>query len=906
MRWIDGIRARLALLFGRRAAEERMDEEIGFHIEMETERLVREEGLEPVEARRRALVAFGGVEGHKEALRDGRGLAWLSGLSLDFKLGFRMLVKYPGLTIVGGLAMAFAIWAGSVTFVLVNQFLNPTLPLPHAERIVRIRNWDAAANEEEPRALSDFLAWRGGLRSVADLGAYREISINLIAGSEAGRPLRGAEISASAFRIAPEAPLLGRALVPGDERPGAAPVAVLGYEVWRTRFAGDAGIVGRTVRLGDTQATVVGVMPEGFAFPVAHELWTPFRPDAIVPAPREGPAIQVFGRLAPGVTIQQAQTELAAMGRRAAAERPDTHRHLQPRVARYTDPATASMDDMALMGSFNVFAVMLLVVICSNVALLLFARAAGRESELVVRSALGATRGRIVAQLVAEALVLGAVAAVVGLALAQLALRDWGVEFLERNLGALPFWFNLNLTPGTVLYACALTLLGAAIAGMVPARKITRGLGSRLKQGTGGGGGVRFGGVWTAVIVTQVALTVAFPAVTFTVQREAARVRSLDPGFASGEYLRVQLDSEVGADTAAQMARFAAAVGTLRQRLEAEPGVAGATFVDAVPLDHHNGRRIELDAPSGPSAAAGPPLANPVVRTAAVDPSYFDVLKAPVMAGRGFGAADLGPDAHVVIVDQGFVDRMLRGRSPVGRHLRFLKRGEQTPEPSAPWYEIVGVVRDLGMNSAYDDDRAAGVYLPAAPGRELPLNMIVHVPGDPMSLAPRIREIAAEVDPMLRLTELQPVDQVTSANLWILGMWFKITLLLTGVVLLLSLAGIYAVLSFTVARRTREIGVRVALGAPRARVVAAIFRKPLTQVGAGITVGFILVTAAAYIAVGHRPDGAPRDPDAALTMGNIALLVANALVMLAICMLACVVPTRRALRVQPSEALRAE
>jgi len=903
MRWIDAIRARLGLLFGRRAAEERMDDEIGFHIDMETERLVREEGLEPGEARRRALVAFGGVEGHKEALRDGRGLAWLGGLSLDFKLGFRMLVKYPGLTVVGGLAMAFAIWAGAVTFVLVNQFMNPTLPLPHAERIVRIRNWDASANEVEPRVLNDFIAWRGGLRSVTDLGAYRDVSLNLIAGSEAGRPLRAAEISASAFRIAPEPPLLGRALVPGDERTGAPPVAVLGYELWRTRFAGDAGVVGRTVRLGDTQATVVGVMPEGFGFPVAHELWTPFKADAIVPAPREGPGIEVFGRLAPGVTMQQAQTELAAMGRRAAAERPDTHRHLQPRVAGYTEPVLASADDMALMGSFNVFAVMLLVVICSNVALLLFARAAGRESELVVRSALGASRGRIVAQLVAEALVLGAVAAVVGLALAQLALRDWGVAFLEHNMGALPFWFNVNLTPATVLYACVLTLLGAAIAGMVPARKITRGLGSRLKQGTGGGGGVRFGGVWTAVIVTQVALTVAFPAVTFTVQREAMRVRAYDRGFAAEEYLGVQLDTEMGADTAAHLARFAASLETLRQRIAAEPGVAGVTFADALPRDSHRMRRIVLDAPSGGGVQV---LPEPVVSTAAIDPSYFDVLKAPVLSGRAFGAADLGPDARVAIVDQSFVDRMLQGRSPVGRQLTFLKRGEQIRDPAAPWYEIVGVVTDLGMASAIDNEHAAGVYLPAAAGGEVPLNMIVHVPGDPMSLAPRIREIAAEVDPMLRLTNLQPVDQVTSAMLWVLGMWFKITLLLTGVVLLLSLAGIYAVLSFTVSRRTREIGVRVALGAPRARVVAAIFRKPLTQVGAGIAIGFILVTAAAYIAVGHRPDGLPRDPDAALTLGNIALLVANALVMLAICMLACVVPTRRALRVQPSEALRAE
>jgi len=410
--------------------------------------------------------------------------------------------------------------------------------------------------------------------------------------------------------------------------------------------------------------------------------------------------------------------------------------------------------------------------------------------------------------------------------------------------------------------------------------------------------------VWTAVIVTQVALTVAFPAITFAMHRESMRIRSLDAGFAAGEYLAVQLDMEAGADSAAHRARFAQAVEGLRRRLAAEPGVAGVTFVDALPRDSHRGRRIELDAPAG--AAKGPPLADPVVSTAAIDPSYFDVLKAPVLAGRGFGAADLGPDARVVIVDQGFVDRMLRGHSPVGRQLRFLKRGEQGSDEAGPWHEIVGVVRELGMGSAASDERAAGVYLPAAPGSQLPLNMVIHVPGGPMSLAPRVRQLSAEVDPMLRLMEIKRVDEVTSALLWVVEMWLKVVLMLTGIVLLLSLAGIYAVLSFTVARRTREIGVRVALGAPRGRVIAAIFRKPLTQVATGIAVGFVLVTAAAYIMVGHQPDGAPRDPDASLTLANVALLVFNALLMLGICMLACVVPTRRALRVQPSEALRAE
>ncbi|MET0397272.1 MAG: ABC transporter permease [Longimicrobiaceae bacterium] len=824
--------------------------------------------------------------------------ALFGGLGLDLRLGGRMLVKYPGLTLVGGLAMAFAIWAGAIAFVMVGQFLYPTLPLPGGERVVQIHSWDASASEEEQRTLADFLVWRGALRSVTELGAFRDVSLNLIVGRDAGPPVNAAEVTASAFRIAPEPPLLGRTLVPADERPGAPPVVVLGHGVWRTRFAGDPGVVGRTVQLGEAYATVVGVMPEGFRFPVAHEMWTPLRPDALAPAPREGPEVTVFGRLAPGATLEGAQAELAAFARRAAAATPETHRHLQVHVTPYTSFFPQNSSDLQAGLSINVFVVMLLVLICSNVALLVFARAASREGELVVRSALGASRGRIVAQLFAEALVLGAVAAAVGLAAAQFALREWGVEFLERNLGPLPFWYDVRLSPAAVLYAGGLTLLGAAIAGVVPARKITRGLGARLKQGSAGGGGVRFGGVWTAVIVTQVAFTVAFPLTLYVQQREAMRIRSQDVGFAAGQYLGVRLDTDA-ADSAAHSARLAPALERLRQRVAAEPGVRGVTFVDHLPRDSHRERWIELDVPAG---AADPVL----VSTASIDPAYFGVLEAPVLAGRAFTPADLAPGAGVVIVDQGFVERFLQGRSPIGRQVRFSEEGEQTVAAERPWYEIVGVVKELGMGSAFDRERAAGMYLPAVPGSAGAVHMIVHAQGDPLSLTPRVREIAAAVDPTLRIPEVQRLDQVTDSALWVLGLWLRITFGLTAIAILLSLAGIYAVLSFTVARRTREIGVRVALGASRSGVIAAIFRRPLTQVGAGVAVGILLVALAGLVLTDHRPDTPLRLNPGALSPGQYALLAAYAALMFGVCMLACVVPTRRALGVQPSEALRVE
>jgi putative ABC transport system permease protein len=438
MSWLEGSRARLRLLFDRPAAESRMDEEFRFHLEMETERLMRETGLEAVEARRRALVAFGGVEKHKEALRDGRGLAWLGGLRLDLKLGGRMLAKYPGLTIVGGLAMAFAICVGAVVFQMLMLFVSPSLPLPEGDRIVHLRNWDLQASDPEPRALHDFGVWRQSMRTVTDLGAWEDVARNLTGRDGEARPVQVAAITASGFRIAATPPLLGRALVPEDERAGAPPVVVLGHDLWRARFAADSAIVGRTVQIGDAYPTVVGVMPDGFTFPVAHEAWTPFRPDVLDDAPLSGPAITIFGRLAPGATLGEAQAELAALGQRAAREFPDTHEHLQPQVMRYAQLFAISMaaDEGGIVFALvQLFVLMLLVLVCGNVALLLFARAATRESEIIVRSALGASRRRIVVQMFAEALVLGGVAAAVGSRPPTSRCARWGCRSWKRPWG---------------------------------------------------------------------------------------------------------------------------------------------------------------------------------------------------------------------------------------------------------------------------------------------------------------------------------------------------------------------------------------------------------------------------------------------------------------------------------------
>ena len=915
------------------AGERDFADELQSHIDLHTDDNIRA-GMTPDEARRQALVRIGSVAAVREAHRDRRGLPGLEAFVFDLKIGGRMLVKYPGLTMVGGVAMAFAIWVGIVIFQVVGLFVHPTLPLPEGARLVEIRSMDVAANVQEEKVLHDFLEWRQSLRSLTDVGAWRDSSRNLIVSVGDGRPVNVAEMSVSGFRVADGEPLMGRVLLEADEQPAAPAVAVIGYDVWRTRFGSDPHVLGRDVQLGNEHATVVGVMREGFEFPVSHDVWLPLRTSVLDHKPRSGPAITVFALLAPGETIQTAQAELTTAGRRAATESPATHQHLEPRVRPYAMMAApGEPGDQPIMYSIYFFMAALLILICGNVGLLLFARAATREADLVVRTALGASRGRIVAQLFAEALVLGSVAAIVGVTAAGFALRTWGTVFLETNLGRLPFWFDLSLSPRTFAVAIVLTVAGAAIAGIMPAMKITRGMGHRLKQTTAGSGGLQFGGVWTVVIVAQVAATVMFPAVVYMEQSLLRGVRVFDPGFANEQYLAVRIERDypvdggvnVDAATRERNARLAATLDELRRRVAAQPGVRGVTFTEDLPTTNHPGKIIDMgydldlsdvasakvDSSTVASAKVEPALREATI--AAVDPSYFDVLDAPVLAGRGFTPADAVPGTRVVIVDQGFVDQVLQGRNAVGQQVRFRYPGPSSQrwapgnpdDPAGPgdWYEVIGVVRELGVGAPTQAGRAAGLYIPATPDQFDQIHMMVHVRGgDPMTLAPQVRDAATAVDPSLRLVGVQRANEANNDVLWVMGLWLRITVVLSAVALILSLAGIFAVLSFTVTRRTREIGVRVALGASRQRVVVATFRRPLFQVALGVVVGTaIIFTAASLIKYTELP-GSESD----LTLQGMAMIIGYGIVMLGVCMLGCVVPTRRALNIEPTIALRTE
>ncbi|MBW3553890.1 MAG: ABC transporter permease [Gemmatimonadetes bacterium] len=818
---------------------------------------------------------------------------------LDLKLGARMLSRYPGVTIVGGLAMMIGVGLGAGYLEIVNDFLHPNLPLEDGDRIVGVQTWDAAENDPELRTLHDFLVWRDEVASIQDLSAYRSIERNLGPTGGDAEPARGAEITPSAFRVTRVRALLGRPLIDEDGREGAPPVVVLGHRLWRSRFGGDAGIVGERVRLGASTGVVVGVMPEGFAFPVSHDFWTPLQVDALSYAPREGPPIRIFGRLAPGATLEEARAELTALGSRAAADLPATHEHLRPRVVPYTELFVGGGGSGRAYAVQFLFVVVLLI-LASNVATMVFARTATRENEIGVRFALGASRGRILAQLFAEALVLALAAAAIGVAIVAQG-AGWVTRlFWQVTERETPFWLDGRLNPTTVLYALLLAVLAAVVAGVLPGLRATRpGLQTRLGHPAGASGSaMRFGGLWGAVIAVQVALAVLVLPPAIIAISALAEAERADAGFPTDEYLsaRIELDPErPPADPSAGeefAAAFEARYEELRRRLLEEPGVSGVTFATRLPGMDHPNPFVQVD-----SGGAGAGITAPRwVMSTSVDPTFFDAFGAGIVAGRGLRSGDAAADPPVVVVNETFVRQILRGRSAIGRRVR------STGRVPGPWQEIVGVVSDLGMDTdrdAFHPGRGPGIYHPLrrgdlAAGGSRSVRVAFHVRGDPAAFAPRLRELARAVDPSLRLYDVLPLDRPLDAGnrtQRLVARFASWTTALVGAIaVLISIAGTYSVMSFTVSRQTREIGIRIALGADRRRIVRAVFSRAMLQIGAGLLVG----TAAWFYFMVYVLGGGD----------EIGLLVTTAGVLMLVGLAACGVPVRRALRIQPTEALR--
>ena len=891
-------REHIRTVFLRRRAEAEMAAELRFHLEMEAEKIASAEGVSREEARRRAGVAFGGVERFKEEVRDARGLDSLAGTRLDFILGLRMLVKHPALTIIGGLGIAvgIAVSVGFFTFLRANS--NPALPLAEGERIVALENRDVEVNNEDRRVVHDFLAWRDELRSVKELAAFRTVDRNLRIGDALAEPVKVAEMTGMAFRVTRVSPLLGRYLVPDDERVGTPLAMVIGYHVWQRRFAGDRAVVGREVRLDGRVYTIVGVMPNDFTFPLSHELWTPFRPDPNAYGQREGPGIYVFGRLAAGVTMAQAQAELDAIGRRASAQFPKTHAKLRPMVMPYVHSLTdiqgiTSLQIVTMQATMG----MLLVVVALNVAVLIYARTAMRQGEIAVRTALGASRRRIVVQLFIEALVLSLVSAAVGLAISRIGVR-LGNSLYENEFGK-PFWADYSLQPSIVLFTIAIAVVSAAIIGVLPALQAT---GKRLQQDIrqmGGSTGIRLGKTWTVMIVAQVAIAVAALPAAANMGLDQLRASSTLPTYPPEEFLVATLGMEFTDSTADPVARagqFDRWVTDLLLRLDADPEVVNATYTAWLP---GRGSFVEVE---GVPAPVTSPVGH-LVRSLGTGPRYSDAFGVRILAGRGFQSADADTASTAVIVSESFVRTALGGANALGRRLRFVVGpGQVVADTAKPgrWFEIVGVATDLQVNRIDPTLVRPVLWYAVAPSQahlasRVEVNVRLRTPTSPADFAPRLRAIAANVDPALRLgrtysmVEFEKEDQLA---LRLVGLGVGLVIVS---VFLLSAAGVYALTSFTVTRRRREIGIRTALGAHPRQVLLGIFAQVARQIGVGLALGIVAAVAVEVSSGGDLMGGHGR-----------YLLPVFGTLMAVVALVGALGPARRGLRIAPTEALRSE
>lgn len=893
---------RLATFFRSAKAEADLAREINAHLRILEDEFVAK-GMSPEDAAYAARRRFGGVERAKELQRDARSFRWLAGWSMDLTLGVRMLVKSSGLTVIAVIALAVAFGAGATYLQFVNGFIRPSLTFPGGDRLVGIVTHDIEKNSFDRRALHDFRVWRDEIKLIETLGASQEVTGDLETDDGRAAPVDGVRISASAFRLVPASPLIGRPLVDADQDASAAPVAVIGEALWMSRFNRDPQIVGRTITIDNSKLTIVGVMPKAFGFPVNHNLWIPFHDDGALLKRGEGPPISVFGRLVSGTTLAAAQAELASVTARAATD-PASAKRLQPDVRLYVPSLASAVNvssQLIFLYALNVVFIALLMLCAANVATLVFGRTVTREAEITVRTALGATRGRVVSQLIAEALVLASIGAAVGLGAARLMLGLVRSAWEQGQGSAMPFWWREQLGAETFIYTAFLVMIAALMIGGIPGLKATGPeMQNRLKN-AGAGSTMKFGGLWTSVIVTQVAFTVVFllSVVSFAWVGLNIQQRYTDVAFQRSDYLAAELTSIADTDPKdaalrelglAQERRAAAAdkVATYRdreeylRRLRESPAVANATYTTTLPGADSAIPEFEVD-----NKVFSIPVAH-------IGPGFFETFSRDVIAGRQFTPGEIESGANVAIVDESFVRHALGGRAAIGQQVREVQDNGDNGE----WIEIIGVTTDMST-SARKTIKDAQLYRPIGAVPPAPVNLVVHAQSGYRTeglgkVAAAVRETAASRATGVRVTSARPMNSGREGD--VIGYVFTSLGIIGAVALLLSTAGIYALVSFTLARRKREIGIRTALGASPRRIISGILSKALLQIALGVAIGLV----PGVVLVGFISSELSRNAVA----DGITIGAAVAAFVLIVAAVACSAPLRRALRVDPTETLR--
>lgn len=882
---LKGLRARVRVLFHRAAAEHELDEELRFHLEMETEKNVRL-GLSAVEARRRALRDFGGVEPTKEAHRDVRG-RWLEELAADSRYALRTLRRAPVLAGAAILTLALGIGANTMIFSAVNAVILSPLPFHDPGRLVML--WEKNPEKhwyKEICAPANVLDWKEQVRAFQDVAMFFDGPGDAtLTGEGEPRLLKAAGVTGNFFDVLGVRPQFGRALVPNEtwSADGKPHAAVLSDRLWRTQFGGDPRVVGRSLVVDGQPLQVVGVAPPGFSYPgEGVDLWIP---TAWNPATRgkvffrRAHFIRAVARLAPGATLESADAQLQAVAARLTQQYPETNKYMG---AGLTPLHQFLVGDTKLPLVVLLAAVgLLLLIACANVGNLLLVRAVGREREAALRLTLGAGRGRLARQALTESLVLSLLGGIAGVG-----LGIGGTRVLEalQPAGMLRV-SHFPIDWPVLAYVLAIVLGSGLLFGTAPALWAGhRSPAETLKDG-GRGGDSRRMRRWTeALVVGEVALAVVLTLGAGLLVRSFRELTHVDPGFDPHGVLVTRISlSGPKYQTGEQATRF---FDELVRRASALPGVVGAAGTTPAPLA---GAGYTSD-----FVIAGRPAGEyyTEITHRRVTADYFRVMHVALRRGRAFTAADDAKAPQVAIINEQVARKYFKGRNPVGQRLTF----DKVPNDSSQWATIVGVVDDE-RQTALSADALPEVYQPIAQDPVDGMDVMTRVTGNPDMVAPAIRRLVADLDPKLAIADMRSMDAIVYRSLARQRFLMTMLVLFAAVGLLLAIIGVYGVLAQVARRRTREMGIRIALGAPASQVRWLVVRHGLALVVTGLASGVAIAFVATRGLTALLYHVAPADP---LTFAAVPILLALTGVA------AAWIPATQASRADPAIALRSE
>lgn len=822
----------------------------------------------------------------------------------DLRFGLRMLRRHPALSLIIIATLGLGIGLSSTVFNITNAFVYKPLPFEASDRILVVRRTNVTGSPSAgAMPVRDLVDLRDRQSAFERLAAYAPVSVDLSESStREARPEHwaGARFSAGVFETLRVRPLLGRTFLPEDERPGADPVIVLGYDVWQRRYQGAPDVVGRTVVANGVLSTVVGVMPEGFTFPNVERVWLPLEVNpAARPGGGNGPAGTVLGRLVDGVSARQAEAQLSTIAARLAEEHPDRYSGAAGMTLTTLKRALVPAGYYGLFYTMLVIALGVLAVGCANVANLELARGSARTHEMAMRRALGAGRGRLVGQLLTEVFVLAVAGGGVGLVLGYLGL-EWFRGQMYSVMAAvgggaddLPFWIRFEPDAHVVLFVAGATVLATAFAGVLPAfRASAPAAREALVTGGRGSSGRRIGRLTGTLVVAQVAVSCVLLVMAGLTITSVTRLTRVDLGYGTDDVLtaRTSLPEDRYPDANSRL-RFQK---QLLARLDAIPGVVSATVSDVLPPIHAGAWTIEVEGRT-PVAAGDYPR----VRRGVVTPGFFRTFRTPVLQGRAFTAADRAGAPPVAIVNASFVRKYLPDTAALGRRFRLRRNAEDVP-----WLVVVGVVPDMRAlpldlsGVSRDEQNPASFYVPMAqsegPSR---LVMTLRTDGPPLNRVRDLRTTVASLDPELPLVRVLSLDGAILRATWFYPVFTTLFTTFGLGALFLSALGLYGVMSFAVTQRTREMGIRMALGARRGQMVGLVIRRGLVRLGAGLAIGLLLAWLSAGAVAWLLFDVRPHDP-AVFGLVLLTLLSAG--------LLAAFVPARRAARVDPAITLVAE